>query len=361
MNHSKRYYSGPQKIHHRVVIGTMQQVKEVSNLLLAQQQFSRDQIAQERLRIITFYEEFGEKATKKAFKVDRKVIWVWKKRMKHGTLASLVPSSTRPKRARHMTTDSRIVSFVRELRLQHPRLGKEKIKPLLDQYCRKENLPTIQQSTIGKVIKRNNLFFQKTGRCYHNPASGFANQRRKKRLRIKHTPRPQHSGYIEMDTVVRFVDGLRVYLYSAIDVSSKFAFSLHYKNLNSQNTVDFFQKLELVCPFPITQVQTDNGLEFLGDFEDYLKNKTISHIFIYPRCCKINGVVERYQRSLQEEFLDTNLDIIHDPKLLNDKLIDYMLFYNTQRVHKSIGLITPMDYLLQTNQLSKMSVTHTRY
>jgi putative transposase len=115
------------------------------------------------------------------------------------------------------------------------------------------------------------------------------------------------------------------------------------------------------APFPITTIQTDNGLEFLGDFEEYLRQINIPHVFIYPRCCKVNGVVERYQRSLQEEFLDNNLDLIYDPVLLNDKLIDYMLFYNTKRVHKSLGLITPMDFLITKGGMSKMSMTHTSY
>ena len=106
-------------------------------------------------------------------------------------------------------------------------------------------------------------------------------------------------------------------------------------------------------------MQTDNGLEFLGEFEDYLEKRKLPHVFIYPRCCKVNGVVERYQRSLQEEFLDNNLEFVYDPKQLNDKLMDYLLFYNTQRVHKSIGLLTPMDYLILKGGMSKMYMTRT--
>jgi hypothetical protein len=80
-------------------------------------------------------------------------------------------------------------------------------------------------------------------------------------------PKEPKLGHIQMDTMLRLVDGLKVYLHSIIDASSKFTFSLHYKILNSQNTVDFFQKLQLVLTFPATTIQTDNGLEFLGGFE----------------------------------------------------------------------------------------------
>lgn len=239
---------------------------------------------------------------------------------------SLIPTATTPHTKRTMTTNPKIVTFIRELREKHPRLGKEKIKPLLDKYCQKEEIPTIKTSTIGKVIKRNHFFFQKAGRIYHNPNSGFARRKKTKRIRVRYAPKPTEIGYVEMDTILRFVDGIRYHFYCGVDVRGKFAFALMYKRLNSQNTVDFFKKLEKVSPYPITTVQTDNGLEFLGDFQDYLVKGNIPQIFIYPRCCRINGVVERFNRTIQEEFIDNNLDIIHNPILFNDKLIDYLLF-----------------------------------
>lgn len=329
-------------------------------MLESMRHFGLSDVAKERLRILDFYAEFGEKATKKAFGIDRKTIWVWNKRLRDNNrhISSLVPDSTRPIKTRHMKTDVRLISFIRDLRQKHPRLGKEKIKPLLDLYCRKNEIHSLEVSTIGKVIKRNNLFFQKAGRAYHDPGRK-THAWKKKRIRIKRMTKDVTLGYLQMDTVIRFVDGIRIYLYSAISVQSKFAFSYHYKTLNSRNTVDFFKKFETVCPFPITTVQTDNGLEFLGDFEEYLVKRKIPHVFIYPRCCKVNGVVERYQRSLQEEFLDNNLEFIYDPKLLNDKLMEYLLFYDTIRVHKSIGLQTPMDYLISKGGMSKMYMTHT--
>lgn len=333
-------------------------------MLKSLRRFSKDEVAQERLKIIEFYGEYGEKATIKAFGIKRNTVFVWKKRLRENknSLASLIPTSTTPKTQRRMTTNLKIVSEIRKLREKYPRLGKDKIKPILNKYCLKEGITPISISTIGKVLKRNNFFFQKSGRIYHNPSSKWAQNKTKraKRTRARYAPKPNSVGYLEMDTVLRFVDGIKYYFYSAIDVKGKFAFSLPYKNLNSQNTVDFFRKVLYAFPFSIKAVQTDNGLEFLGDFEDYLRKYSILHIFIYPRCCKINGVVERYQRTLQENFIDNHLDIIHNPKLFNSKLIDFLIFYNTQRVHDAHGnLKSPMDYLISEGGMSKMSATHT--
>jgi putative transposase len=332
-------------------------------MLSSLKKFAKDDVAKQRLKIIEFYEKYGELPTKEAFGVDRKLIWVWKKRMKdnHQSISSLVPCSTIPKRKRDMQVYPKVVKFIKEIREEHARLGKEKIKPLLDEYCVKEGLPTIQESTIGKVIKRNNYFFQKAGKIYHNPSSKWARKKvkKKKRDRIKRPPKPETFGYIEMDTVIKFVDGIKSYFLTAIDVKTKFAFSLPYGKLNSRATVDFFKKLQLVYPIEIITVQTDNGLEFLGEFDDYLESQHIPHVFIYPRCCKINGTIERFNRTIQEEFIDENLHLFHDKKLFTSNLIDYLIFYNTKRVHKSLGLKTPLGFLQLTGAMSKNSVTST--
>lgn len=336
-------------------------LKGVTNVLYSLRKFSDDERAKERLKIIQFYDKHGEKLTKEAFKAGRKTIFVWKKKLRasRGSISSLVPLSTRPLSMRKMHTNPKIIAFIRKLRSDYGRLGKEAIKPILDKHCKAEGIPGIQESTIGKIIKRNNLFYQKTVRIYHDPSKNYKRANRRERARVKYAPKPQELGYIEMDSIVLFADRIRYYIYSAIDVRGKFAFSLLYKSLNSRNTVDFFKKFERVYPIRITQVQTDNGLEFLGDFEKYLKDKKIPHVFIYPRCCRINGVVERYQKTLQEQFVYNNLDIIHDPVQFNKNLLEYLIFYLTEKIHKSIGKITPMDYLISNYEMSKMSATLT--
>jgi len=49
---------------------------------------------------------------------------------------------------------SDIVTFIRDIREKHPRIGKEKIKKFLDEYCGKRGIKSISTSTIDKVIKR---------------------------------------------------------------------------------------------------------------------------------------------------------------------------------------------------------------
>lgn len=333
------------------------------NMLYSLRKFSQDEIAQERLKIIKFYDEFGEKASKEAFGVDRKLIYVWRKKMKthRNKLSCLIPDSTRPKTVRKMTTNSKIVAFIKKTREKHPRLGKEKIKPLLDEYCQEIGIASISESTIGKVIKRKKFFFQKSGRIYHNPNSKWAQKsvKKKKRLRIKHSPKHKDFGHIQSDTVERIIDGVKEYFYSAIDARMKFCLTLNYKRLNSRNNKDFYYKFKSCYPGQIKDWQSDNGKENLGEFDRELEKDKIPHLFSYPKCPKINGIIERYNRTIQEEFINNNLDIIHDKILFNKKLAEYLVFYNTKRVHKSLGLKSPMDYLIEQGSMSNKSVTYT--
>jgi transposase InsO family protein len=333
-------------------------------MLASLRKFSADDVAKERLKIICFYDEHGEAQCIRYFGVNRKTIHVWKKKLvcagQH--LDALVPHSTCPKHIRRMTTDARVLAFIRQLREDHPRLGKEKIKPLLDRHCHELKIPSPAVSTIGKIIKRQGLFFQKSGRVYHNPDSKWAQNAGKRRLprkRVRYAPHPTDEGHWQMDTMMRQLDQLKCYFYSAIDVRAKLALSLPYSRLNSHNARDFFEKLQSFCPMPIQDVQTDNGQEFEGEFDAFLHSQSIPHSWTYPRCPRINGCIERYQRTLAEEFIQVHGDSIRYPEVFLGHLADYLLFYNTQRIHSALGKQTPLDFLLSKDLLSKMSVTYT--
>ncbi len=280
-------------------------------MLASLRKFGADEVAQERLKIIEFYDSHGEAETQKYFRVNRKTIHVWKKTFEHSghRLESLVAHSTRPNRVRRMTTDPRLMAFLRQVREEHPRLGKVKLKPLLDSYCRSLGVASLSVSTIGKVLKRHQLFFQKTGRVYHDPNSKWAEPQGRKRVRrerVRYAPHPEELGHWQLDTMVRELDRLRVYFYSAIDIQGKHAYH-------------------------------------------------IPHRWSYPRCPRINGCVERYQRTLNEEFIQVHEDCIRAPREFLRHLSEYLVFYNSERVHHALGNQTPLRYLPAQRQMSRMS------
>jgi transposase InsO family protein len=325
--------------------------------------FGESEVAQQRMKIIKFYESYGEAAAREAFGTDRKLISRWRRRLREedGKLTALIPRSTRPRKVRTSAVPLEVIGYVRQLRKDHPRLGKEKIKPLLDKYCRQHGLALVSVSTIGNIIKRHKLFFQKAGRIYHDPSSHWAQKPKgEKRIKVKRCPKPLEFGHIQSDTVERFTDGLRDYFYNAMEIKSRFALSLNYSELSSRNMEDFYERFQAVYPGEIKNWQSDNGGENRGNFDAALKRDGIPHLFSYPRCPKINAYIERYNRTLQEEFIDNHLDLIHDKELFHQKLADYLIFYNTQRIHKGLQNKTPVDYLIEQGVLSQKCLTYTR-
>ena len=335
-------------------------------MLYSLQKFTKDEVARQRMKIIKFYEKHGEQATKEAFGADRKVISRWRQRLadQGGRLMALTPGSTRPYQVRAPITDSRIVGWIKKEREAHPGIGKEKLKPDLDEFCRSIGIPAVSASTIGNIIKRHKFFYQKPSyRVYHNPDSAWARKavKKKKRLRIKHSPKPEEYGHILSDTVEKVIDGLKRYFMSAIDAKLKFALTLEYSRIIAGNMKDFYLRFKTVYPSTIRVWQSDNGSENLGVFDQELEKDGIPHFFIYPRCPKINTFIERYNRTVQEEYLDYHLDELVDTNQGNQLLIDWNIYYNTKRRHHSLQLLSPMQYFIEKGGMSHKSLTYHKF
>ena len=73
--------------------------------------FKKSEVAQEKAKIILFYEHYGEQATKEAFGVDRKVISRWRQRLKSEGVEGLVPHSTRPFNVRKQKVSKEIIIY----------------------------------------------------------------------------------------------------------------------------------------------------------------------------------------------------------------------------------------------------------
>jgi len=247
-----------------------------------------------------------------------------------------------------MYIEPQILQFIKASRKVQPRLSKDKMKPLLDEFCQKNGLETLSASTIGKVIKRNCYFFYLKPRKRNN-------QKSKKRLfgyEVK-----EIGDLSQVDSIAKFRDGLKRYIFSAIDITGRFAFAYAYKTLSNQRGADFLGKYSEVTPFAIKAAQTDNGLEFSDKADELMLQKGIVHFFTYPKSPKMNAYIERFNRTLQEEFIDHHEDLLfEDLNAFNSALMDYLLFYNTKRIHIGINNQTPMNYIIKK---SNMYETHT--
>lgn len=97
-------------------------------------------------------------------------------------------------------------------------------------------------------------------------------------------------------------------------------------------------------PFPLRCVQTDNGSEFGHPLTRLLEQQGIRHARIRPRTPRLNGKVERVQRTMQEELWDA----VPTGSLAAwlRQLERYLRFYNQRRPHSALGYQSPQDYAL---------------
>ena len=301
--------------------------------------FDKSDPAKFRLHVLEHYYKYGWKPTVEAFKVGKSTLYDWKKEYERSgkKLLSLVPKKTRPKRVRQMTTDWRLVQFIREFRDQHGNIGREKIKIFLDEYAVELGIDSISHRTITKVIKRKNLFFDQPKKAKRKNKFG--------RDRTKKSPKVTTPGYIEMDSVVVYIDNIRHNFMCCIDIFTKFAHVRKVKTLSSLQAKITFQEFEQLSPHEIHTVQTDNGSEFFKTFHEYLDKRKIKHQFIYPKSPKINGVVERFNRTIQEEFINRNDEIYFDLEAFQVKLSGYLDWYNNKRPHAALNYQSPMQFI----------------
>jgi transposase InsO family protein len=95
-------------------------------------------------------------------------------------------------------------------------------------------------------------------------------------------------------------------------------------------------------------VLTDNGSEFKKHFSERLRELHLTHFHTYPKTPKMNAHVERFNRTIQDDWIDWHLPELIDPDVFNRSLMDYLIFYNTERVHHAFqNKLSPIQFMIQ--------------
>lgn len=216
---------------------------------------------------------------------------------------------------------------------------------------KEDNIANLSPSTVGRILNylKHKGVLPNPKKLSYYARSGKLHERKQVKKRKKLRSKAHKGTLVKADSIVRFHNGIKRYLVTAIDTESKFTFAYAYKNHSSGATTDFMKKLKSVSPVEIKHIQTDNGSEFEKHFHLYLSQNNIIHFNTYPRCPKHNSEIERFNRTLSDAFIKRNINLLaYDIDAFNEKLIDWLLWYNTRRPHWSLGLISPMRYIYNT-------------
>jgi transposase InsO family protein len=102
--------------------------------------------------------------------------------------------------------------------------------------------------------------------------------------------------------------------------------------------------LQRRLPFALRAIQVDGGSEFAAAFEQACQQRGIRLVVLPPRSPKLNGAVERANRTHTEEFYDC-YDGDFDLPTLRAAQCQWEHTYNHIRPHQALGYLTPAEFL----------------
>ena len=255
------------------------------------------QIKHFRQRMIKYSQNHTVTETAIRFRVSRKTVYKWLKRY-DGTLESLEDRSHRPKNSPKAHTSEEL----------------KRIKRCLKKHKWHDLILAFQDMKEKYGYSRSYGGFKRVA------AKLKADKPTKKKKKRK--PKPyKRADYIgqKIQIDVKFVpsycvvDGNKYYEYIAVDECSRWAYRQMYDEHSTHSSYKFLVELIKNAPFPIREVQTDNGTEFTNAllvvkakhktlFEAALEQLDIKYHRIRVATPRHNGKVERQNRQDEERF-----------------------------------------------------------
>lgn len=304
----------------------------------------------DRLRALALWHKTNNvKLVCQTFEMSQASLYRWRKRFNPHDLTSITEHSRRPKRLRCAKWPLKLIQDVKQLRETYPRWGKDKLVVLL-----RPKGHSTSTSTVGRIL----CYLKKHGRLVE-PKRLTHRTHRHRRTRPYAIRKPRQyqalrpGDLVQVDTLdIRPLPKIILKQFTARDVVSRWdVVEVHYQATASL-AARFLDTLQVRTPFAIRALQVDGGSEFYADFEDECQKRKIRLFVLPPKSPKLNGAVERANRTHTEEFYEV-YDCPWTVKELNPMLIDWERIYNTVRPHQSLNYLTPLQFLQQQGIVSK--------
>ena len=301
--------------------------------------------ANKRLKWFDYYGKVGRNArlTCRHFGISPDTFYRWKRRYDSDNLKSLEVRSCRPKKVRQPTWNTDTAQAVLELGEKYPRWGKEKLAILL-----KGRGIEISVSMVGRILK-----YLKGRGVLREPAANHISARKRPQNRPYATRKPNEyvarlpGDIVQVDTMdVRPLPGVAFKHFAARDIVSRWDVVEVSRQATAASAARFITSIIDRMPFKVRAIQVDGGSEFQNVFEETCKNLDIRLFVLPPRSPKLNGHVERSNRTHTEEFYEVT-DSDFDLEALSPALRHWEMVYNTIRPHQALRYLTPHQYLMQ--------------
>ena len=154
---------------------------------------------------------------------------------------------------------------------------------------------------------------------------------------------------VEIDTLdLRPLPGVLLKQFTSRDLVSRGDVLSVRSRATAGTAADFLATVQERMPFPVRAVQVDGGSEFMAEFEAACQQAGLRLFVLPPRSPKLNGHVERANRTHTEEFwqcYDGDLDV----PTAQAALRAWEAVYNTVRPHQALGYLTPAQFLARAS------------
>ena len=275
------------------------------------------------------------------FGISRSTFYRWEQRYDARNPKTLEDRSSVPKRRRQPSWGPRELEAVKRVREQYPAWGKDKLAPVLS----REDV-VLSVSMVGRILTH----LKRTRQLVEPPRFGISARRTRRRrtyaIRKPKDYQPTLPGdIVQIDTLdIRPLPAVVRKQFSAIDVVSRYSILDVHSQATARLAAAFLDIVLARAPFPIRAIQIDNGSEFMAEFETACQSRQLRLFVLPPRSPKLNGCVERSQRTHTQEFwelctADTELSS------LRRELLSWEHTYNHIRPHQALGYLTPSQYL----------------
>jgi transposase InsO family protein len=310
-----------------------------------------------RVKWFDYYRTHGGNARKtcRYFGISPQAFYRWKRRYDPMNLRTLEDRPCRPKKCRGPEYTQELVEAVLELRTAYPRWGRDKLAVLL-----KDRGHKTSASTVGRILNR-----LKARGALVEPVWGAVSKRKKRRRRRKHAIRKPR-GYqverpgdlVQLDTAdVRPLPGKVFKHFTARDVISKWDVLGIASQATARTAAGFLDEVQERMPFPVKAIQVDGGSEFMAEFEEECQSRKIRLFVLPPRSPKLNGCVERGQRTHKEEFYEV-YSMHYTVRGIRVPQREWERTYNTVRPHQALDYLTPLEFLVENGFYSERRMCH---
>jgi len=268
------------------------------------------------------------------FDVSRQAVHRWLRWYEQQGLGGLADRSHRPPRCSHQM-DAAVEVWVLEARRCNPEWGPRR---LVHEAMRAGVSPVPSRSGVYRLLRRSGLI---------EPG---ARRRRDRKFRRWERGGPMELWQLDIVGGMSLANGRELKILTGIDDHSRFVVCAGVMaRATSRAVCEHFAAAMRAYGVP-GEVLTDNGKQFTGRFgprdvevlfDRICRDNGIDHLLTAPRSPTTTGKVERFHRTLRQEFLTGR--VFDSMRQAQAALDAWVASYNEQRPHSALDMQTPVQ------------------